>query len=84
MSCPTCDHTMQSIQGTIKTFWCPRCGTLKFDHNEDRPIEQYIPRLVERAKTLADSVRLTLTHAAIAALIRPVDEATRRPDERDH
>lgn len=29
MACQVCDHTMQSITGGI--FWCPRCGTLKFE-----------------------------------------------------
>lgn len=30
MSCPTCDHTMQSLGGggDDAWFWCPRCGTL--------------------------------------------------------
>lgn len=30
MSCPTCSHTMQTIQTLphVSHYWCPRCGTL--------------------------------------------------------
>lgn len=28
MACQTCDHTMHNIADD--TFWCPRCGTVKF------------------------------------------------------
>lgn len=31
--CPTCGHTVQRINEGVnpKTWWCPRCGTLKTD-----------------------------------------------------
>lgn len=29
MACPTCGHTMQSLDGPTVRWWCPRCGTLK-------------------------------------------------------
>jgi hypothetical protein len=32
MSCPTCGHTMSNLgldQAHRRTFWCPRCGTIK-------------------------------------------------------
>lgn len=34
MSCPTCDHTMQSIR---TGFWCPRCGTLTMGGDIEAP-----------------------------------------------
>lgn len=40
MPCPVCDHTMQNLgldQGGRRTFWCPRCGTLKTDEGPDSP-----------------------------------------------
>ena len=37
MPCPTCDATLQNIgldQTGRRTFWCPNCGTLKWErHN---------------------------------------------------
>ena len=33
MSCPTCDHTTQGIGN--RWFWCPRCGTILNDGDED-------------------------------------------------
>lgn len=30
--CPTCGVTMQKVNdGVPRTFWCPRCGTLKME-----------------------------------------------------
>ena len=30
--CPTCGVTMQKVNDGVPTvWWCPRCGTLKFD-----------------------------------------------------
>jgi hypothetical protein len=32
MPCPLCDHTLQNLgldTAGRRTFWCPRCGTLK-------------------------------------------------------
>lgn len=52
MSCPTCDHTMQSIgldetTGIVR-HWCPRCGTMKSARNGHEYIES--PKLVERCR----------------------------------
>jgi len=41
--CPTCDHTMHSLADNI--WWCPRCGTIKTQHEPCI----YEPWLVERA-----------------------------------
>lgn len=45
MSCPTCDHTMQSLRHEM--FWCPRCGTFK--HEVSGHI--YVPKLVDRCRS---------------------------------
>ena len=44
MACPTCDHTMQGIGGAVpRTFWCPRCGTLK--QGEMYELTMLVPRV---------------------------------------
>jgi len=50
MACPTCDHTMKNIghRSMYAIFWCPRCGTLK--NNHDNQFEA--PKLVERSRAL--------------------------------
>lgn len=55
MACPKCDHTMQNI-ATIPTttFWCPRCGTIKFiqgGHEESETPKGF----VELEKKLAET-----------------------------
>jgi tRNA(Ile2) C34 agmatinyltransferase TiaS len=30
MACPTCSHTMQKVSGEGSMYWCPRCGTLRY------------------------------------------------------
>jgi len=49
MACPTCDHTMQNLNGGIEPwFWCPRCGTVSqapIEHNHDPPA--LVNRVVE-------------------------------------
>lgn len=56
MSCPTCDHTMQSIGycdgGTV--WLCPRCGTVKHPQfNTEAEPRIYVPKLVERCREFA-------------------------------
>ena len=51
MSCRTCDHTMHCVMP--KLFWCPRCGTLKREHDTLDP-EWIEPKIVQRAATLCD------------------------------
>ena len=48
MSCPNCEHTMQSIARAV--FWCPRCGTVKASDLEG----VYVPKLVERSREYAN------------------------------
>jgi hypothetical protein len=51
MTCPTCDHTMQCLEGghfgKTGIHWCPRCGTIYFAREgfDDR---RSVPMLVER------------------------------------
>lgn len=56
MSCPTCDHTMESI-GHIaaqRVFRCGRCGTVKIETYTGKPDDWnhvvYVPKLVERCR----------------------------------
>jgi hypothetical protein len=55
MSCPTCDHTMESIGVTaegLRYFWCPRCGTLRSKNGmaETGHDEITHPKLVDRCR----------------------------------
>lgn len=43
MSCPTCDHTMQSVANGV--HWCPRCGTLRTSGDTWEA-----PKLVDRCR----------------------------------
>jgi hypothetical protein len=55
MACQTCDHTMQSI--TQGVFWCPRCGTLKFESGVpqwERP--SFLRTIMANLKHCDDSV----------------------------
>lgn len=55
MACQTCDHTMQRVNdGTPHVFWCPRCGTLKFESMVS-PEQFEEPKLVQRAFTLCEA-----------------------------
>lgn len=47
MPCPTCDHTMWSIQYGV--FWCPRCGTLNTGDSVSSPLLLKRCRDFERA-----------------------------------
>ena len=50
MACPTCDHTMQRLNGDVNMFyfWCPRCGTLV--ENSRGELTQEAPKLVNRCR----------------------------------
>ena len=54
MACPTCDHTMQSLNGGPNSwFWCPRCGTIKQRNGLDTP-PKLVKRVAEFVGTLSD------------------------------
>jgi Zn-finger nucleic acid-binding protein len=44
MACPTCSHTMHSVNDVC--WWCPRCGTLRFKHLD----QLEVPKLVDRCR----------------------------------
>ena len=48
MSCPTCDHRMQSV--TKGTFWCPRCGTLR--HGVDYKKPEFVEKVLIAGRVL--------------------------------
>jgi len=58
MSCQTCTHTMQEVAPEL--FWCPRCGTLKFQYAKGGD-EWSEPKLVHRAFSLCESSLEILT-----------------------
>ena len=51
MACQTCDHTMQSINREPAIHWCPRCGSIKAD-TEEQPM--LVGRVVDFASHLTD------------------------------
>lgn len=59
MSCPTCDHTMQSLgvdaQQAKRFYWCPRCGTIKTVITSCNDEIDDCPKLVERCREYAES-----------------------------
>lgn len=60
MPCPACKHTMQNLGLATnggRTFWCPRCGTLKAVESGDFESHES-PRLTRIAlKGNQDDVR---------------------------
>ena len=55
MACEICDHTMQRVNdSTVRTFWCPRCGTLKTEMENTAKFDR--PKIVGRAFAFADAV----------------------------
>ena len=56
MSCPNCEHTMQSLGHTSEhndhLFWCPRCGTISTYLREGMP-NVSTPNLVIRCRLFA-------------------------------
>lgn len=54
MACPTCDHTMQLVGEGYKTFWCPRCGTIKFGEREASEKPKLVDRALEFGKCLPE------------------------------
>lgn len=50
MACPTCDHTMHYIRADV--HWCPRCGTIKTDLEDDAP--KLVGRVRELTEIFAD------------------------------
>lgn len=77
MACPTCGHTMQSVDYHV--FWCPRCGTLKCRAGNDDADES--PKLVHyvRAFLASKSDDATLDSVEMKAL----REAALTPEERE-
>lgn len=62
MSCPTCDHTMESFAGggpedERARYLCPRCGTVVVTEPGEAD-EIYVPKLVERCRMFAAELLL--------------------------
>jgi hypothetical protein len=63
MPCPTCSHTLQNLgldQAGRRTFWCPRCGTLKTEC-QDGFEEHQVPSLAKRVKHTHDQAPFRAT-----------------------
>ena len=59
MPCPTCDHTLQTINrvdGEDTILHCPRCGTLQVVF--EWRTETYVPKLVERCRQFATGLEM--------------------------
>ena len=52
MACPNCDHTMHSLaicaDEDRQYWWCPRCGTLRFEDAGN--VNDATPKIVERCR----------------------------------
>lgn len=85
MSCPTCDHTMQTlfVDRERSIYWCPRCGTLRsvlFEHEDDS-----VPFLISRCREfqrnhLAEATINSHDYRAWRRL--GIEESINVPDER--
>lgn len=93
MPCPTCNHTMQNLgldQAKRRSFWCPRCGTVKTEIQgtfsdgcggsiaETRQ-EHETPYLVKRVVDLVNDPRVR-TGANLGVLRGVREAATGNPD----
>ena len=67
MACPTCDHTMQIIEGYDEppTAWCPRCGTIKICSLDEIDVPKLPGRVREFLELLGDGQGTPVTDAAI-------------------
>ena len=66
MPCLVCDQTIQRVNsGTNpKTWWCPRCGTLKIDgvpENESPKLVLHAIALMNAAQAVLDSEPSAMT-----------------------
>lgn len=78
MACPTCDHTMHGVAEKPRLFWCPRCGTIKYDE-VGRLDNIGVPRLVERCREFEDKAHL---HANPLWVRLGLKESIRVPEDR--
>ena len=66
MSCPTCDHTMQSVASVpeeLNVYHCPRCGTVKVEDSNDTQGRVYVPTRNEDYQRLVRKVAHGCTDA---------------------
>lgn len=72
MPCPTCDHTLTNLgldQGGRRTFWCPRCGTIKSETTEGW-VDVGTPKLVPLCRRLLAEGHTPLTREAATVAVR--------------
>ena len=55
--CPTCGHTVQRVNEGVgpKTWWCPRCGTLKTDSAPDFEQPRFLKSAVSNLQHVDDT-----------------------------
>ena len=71
MPCATCGHTMQSLCDVPRrTFWCSRCGSLRFV--DGGRVEDEAPKLVRYARSLVADLDRRIVRAAEAGESAPV------------
>jgi hypothetical protein len=85
MACPNCDHTMQKIATAPagdKTYWCPRCGTIRRElWSFPTPIDER-PKLVCRVRQFLRTFTRSEYRAAIDAHRLGVVESCLPPGNR--
>jgi hypothetical protein len=83
MSCPTCDHTMESLGGGEALYWCPRCGTLK---HGSYPFEA-VPKLVSACRSFWTDCCIDLSDPSAQTVENAwrnsgIHEAINKPEDR--
>jgi hypothetical protein len=81
MSCPTCDHTIESIGHNW--FHCPRCGTVVLKI-PSRPDSVYVPKLVERCRQFEPALDTEEVSNRVARLWHTfgISESINLPEDR--
>lgn len=80
MTCPTCDHTMQSyglLESGKTLYWCPRCGAVSCGFYDSGAFaSNYVPMLPGRVSELLNLLPVQVAHTL------GVEEACRLPADR--
>lgn len=88
MACPTCDHSMASINdvAAYRIFVCERCGTVKTDTYTGDPknwhTQIYVPKLVERCREFEGMLTLVTSGDAGPWRRLGIAEAINLPENR--
>lgn len=85
--CPRCSHTMQGLD--LRSWWCARCGTLKYLADENDKRCECVPTLLTSVDALLAEIPAlglgplsgTPAYDRFAAALRNLREAAGRKEE---